>query len=267
MLAKVIATGADRAEAFQRLATALEQVRIAGPKTNLAFLSAIAGHPQVRAGGVDTGFVDRQLHELIGGSPDPALAAAAIVDRLRRESGRFAATLPGPWARTDAFEPGGLERRTGVAVQIDATSRIAEVAWSSDGPSLIGIDGSPVGAAGEAQVVWGGEEAFVLQDGRQLQVSFPDPMAQRPDAENPDGEIFAPMNGRVVTVSVISGLTVEKGAPLFTLEAMKMEHSVTAPVAGTVRLVRVAPGMQVEQGSLALSIEPGESGAGPAFAE
>ena len=60
MLAKVIAHGADREEALVRLAGALDRTRIAGPKTNLAFLSAIVASPEFQAGGVDTGFIDRR---------------------------------------------------------------------------------------------------------------------------------------------------------------------------------------------------------------
>ncbi len=45
MLAKVIASGADRREAVSRISRALGRIRIAGPKTNLAFLSAIIATP------------------------------------------------------------------------------------------------------------------------------------------------------------------------------------------------------------------------------
>jgi 3-methylcrotonyl-CoA carboxylase alpha subunit len=66
------------------------------------------------------------------------------------------------------------------------------------------------------------------------------------------------MHGRVVALAVAPGERVEKGDLLFTLEAMKMEHSVLAPVSGTVRAVRIAAGQQVEQGAPAVSIEAGE---------
>ena len=68
--------GADREEALVRLAGALDRTRIAGPKTNLAFLSAIVASPEFRAGGVDTGFIDRELDELVGAPLDHGLAAA-----------------------------------------------------------------------------------------------------------------------------------------------------------------------------------------------
>jgi biotin carboxyl carrier protein len=51
---------------------------------------------------------------------------------------------------------------------------------------------------------------------------------------------------------------VDRGDPLFSLEAMKMEHSVVAPLAGTVKTVRIAPGQQIEEGMVAVLIEADE---------
>jgi 3-methylcrotonyl-CoA carboxylase alpha subunit len=64
-----------------------------------------------------------------------------------------------------------------------------------------------------------------------------------------------PIHGRVVEVSVTPGERVAKGDPLFTMEAMKMEHAVVAPLAGRVESVRIVAGQQVEQGVLAVHIE------------
>src|SRR5262249_28176236 len=49
-----------------------------------------------------------------------------------------------------------------------------------------------------------------------------------------DGEIEAPMPGKVTAVEVKRGEKVAKGQRLLTLEAMKMEHALTAPLDGTV---------------------------------
>jgi acetyl-CoA carboxylase, biotin carboxylase subunit len=61
MIAKVIAHGADRAEALQRLRDALAETRIVGIKTNLAFQQRILADPDFAAGGVDTGFLARMM--------------------------------------------------------------------------------------------------------------------------------------------------------------------------------------------------------------
>jgi 3-methylcrotonyl-CoA carboxylase alpha subunit len=253
MLAKIIASGDDRGEALERLAAALGRVRVAGPKTNLAFLTAVARHPDFIVGGVDTGFVDRELRRLTGSPLKPTLAADAIAAWANQRAKRFGAGGRGAWARIDGFAPGGLKRRSSLAVMIDGHGMTAEITWSEDGAKVVALDGEPV--AHGAEVIWAEQEALVLQDGRQLHVSFPDPLARDPAAALAGGEIRVPMPGRVVDIAVAEGTYVRKGDPLFTLEAMKMEHVVIAPLSGTVRAVRITPIQQVEQGSVALMID------------
>jgi acetyl-CoA carboxylase, biotin carboxylase subunit len=59
LLAKLIVTGADRADAVGRLRRELGDCEIAGVTTNLPLLSALAGDPGFAAGGMDTGFLAR----------------------------------------------------------------------------------------------------------------------------------------------------------------------------------------------------------------
>jgi 3-methylcrotonyl-CoA carboxylase alpha subunit len=66
---------------------------------------------------------------------------------------------------------------------------------------------------------------------------------------------MAPMPGSVVEVLVQAGATVEKGAALIILEAMKMEHTIRAPSAGTVKAVFFARGDQVTEGVNLLDFE------------
>jgi acetyl/propionyl-CoA carboxylase alpha subunit len=58
-MAKIIAYGPDRASALARLQAAVGATRIRGVESNLEFHSAALDDPEFRAGGVDTGFVDR----------------------------------------------------------------------------------------------------------------------------------------------------------------------------------------------------------------
>ena len=62
MLAKIIARGATREEARQRLAAALDATRIDGIETNLAYLRQVIGTPEFRAGAVHTRFLDGLTH-------------------------------------------------------------------------------------------------------------------------------------------------------------------------------------------------------------
>jgi pyruvate carboxylase len=72
--------------------------------------------------------------------------------------------------------------------------------------------------------------------------------AERADRALP-GHVGAPFAG-AVTLRVAEGDVVEAGQPVATIEAMKMEATITAPVAGTVERLAIGPVQQVEGGDL-----------------
>ena len=76
---------------------------------------------------------------------------------------------------------------------------------------------------------------------------------EKADANNPR-HVAAPFSG-VVTLSVEPGDTVTEGASVATIEAMKMEASISAPVAGVVKRVAIPKTQQVEAGDLILELE------------
>ncbi|MGE0036651.1 MAG: acetyl-CoA carboxylase biotin carboxylase subunit [Xanthobacteraceae bacterium] len=85
LLAKLIAWAPERATALDRLGRALRDFAIAGVTTNICFLRALVDHPQVRAGTIDTGLIERELAVLTAMPPlsrlDLAAAAAAVLLR------------------------------------------------------------------------------------------------------------------------------------------------------------------------------------------
>jgi 3-methylcrotonyl-CoA carboxylase alpha subunit len=74
-----------------------------------------------------------------------------------------------------------------------------------------------------------------------------------------DGVLLSPMPGRVISVDVRQGDSVAKGQKLLTLEAMKMEHSLTAPFEGVVAELGAVEGAQVSEGTLLVRVEKGET--------
>jgi pyruvate carboxylase len=74
------------------------------------------------------------------------------------------------------------------------------------------------------------------------------------EQDNP-GQIAAPMPGLVVAVSVVLGQHVELGDRMVTLEAMKMETSITAPFAGAIKELHVKFGDVVDAKDLLVVIE------------
>jgi acetyl/propionyl-CoA carboxylase alpha subunit len=67
--------------------------------------------------------------------------------------------------------------------------------------------------------------------------------------------VKATLPGLVVEVVVAVGDEVEEGAPLLTIEAMKMQNEVRAPRAGRVIEVSVASGVAVATGAALLRLE------------
>ena len=227
MLAKVIAHGADRDEALARLGRRAEgrAHRRTEHESRLP-----RGHRRAsgfRAGGVDTGFVERAMAQLIGPTPDPALAARRIADMGRARGAAHAAGADGPWARTDGFELGGLERRSSVDVAVEARDVAGRARMVAAGArTVVAIDGKPAGGGEPNEIVWAGSEAFVLAWLRPDAGQLSRPAGARSAAAEAGGEVAVPMHGRIVAVPVAVGEQVAKGGLLFTLEAMKMEHSV-----------------------------------------
>jgi pyruvate carboxylase len=74
--------------------------------------------------------------------------------------------------------------------------------------------------------------------------------AEKADTSKP-GQVAAPFQG-VVTIVVDEGDEVAAGDTVATIEAMKMEASITAPVAGTVQRIAIAGPQAVEGGDLVL---------------
>src|SRR6185436_14135813 len=64
MVGKLIASGSDRNQAIARLARALEETVVAGPKTNASFLHALVTYPAFASAEMDTGLIGRELDKL-----------------------------------------------------------------------------------------------------------------------------------------------------------------------------------------------------------
>ena len=104
MLAKVIAWAPDRDAALRRLDGALAATAVLGVTTNTAFLRALLSHPDVLAGRLDTGLVERHLGELTAADvPDEVLAAAALAELLASQP---AGPVTDPWDVPDGWRPG-----------------------------------------------------------------------------------------------------------------------------------------------------------------
>jgi len=270
MIAKVIAWGADRLEAFDRLRAALEATEVDGVRTNIRFLWEILGHEAVRAGDVSTRLLESGL-PASGATAAERATAWLVAAAVGARSGSAPAQTP--WGGHGGFRLNaapslrlplrlGDERRwlslrpagPDLQVEIDGGVHLLEACVVADGRVSGRIDGAPFEARVESV-----EEGFVLR--RQcLRFEFSEDTGAAPhvSAEH-EGHLRSPMPGLVLDVRTEAGAVVESGAVLVVLEAMKMEHSLAAPWPGTVAAVAVKPGDRVEEGVELVVLEPLEA--------
>jgi 3-methylcrotonyl-CoA carboxylase alpha subunit len=259
MIAKLIAHGATRGQALDRLASALEGTIAAGPRTNLAFLAALCRAPRFRQGEFDTGFIDRHLAEF-GAAPQPldraavALAAERLIarERARIEAAREEDVPASPWDAADGFQFSGT-RALALPLIADGERVTAEIAYGAQGPSVAVGGEKP---AADAVAVAAAGAVYVLRRGRQTEVALRDLALDEAAEQSQGGLIRAPMHGKVLAILVEPGVAVKRGQRLAVIEAMKMEHSLVAPVDGTVAEITVGPQAQVAEGAKLMVIEP-----------
>jgi acetyl-CoA carboxylase biotin carboxylase subunit len=108
LISKLVAWGADRAEAIARMRRAVSEYAVLGVTTTLPFFDRVLRHPAFVSGDVDTGFIERHRAEL-GSAPsdevrDIAVVAAAVRALRERASARAEPSNAGSgsaWRRRD----------------------------------------------------------------------------------------------------------------------------------------------------------------------
>ncbi len=220
MIAKVIAHGNDRNTARKNLHELVSQTVVWPVRTNASFLAKALEHPDFVAGDVDTGLIGRD-GEAMAAAPLPSaegltLAAMELVPAHDLQGFRLNA-----------------DRQRSAWFAIDG--KAAEVRLDQCGviEPQVSVHLSEQGQTWEL-TPWrvGGGAAAVG-----------------------DGTILSPMPGKIIAVEVAAGDSVTKGQKLLTLEAMKMEHTLTAPFDGVVAELNAVPGAQVQVEALLARIE------------
>ncbi|QKW19624.1 ATP-grasp domain-containing protein [Kitasatospora sp. NA04385] len=264
MLAKVIAYGPDRPTAIRRLRAALAATRILGVTTNTGYLRRLLAQPEVTAGLLDTGLVERSAQQdasLLSspytrpGSIDLLYFAAALLRQL--ELGRADASdgwtdpfsLPSGWRlggeaawtahrlRLPGREPVTVSCRMITNGEVEAASGFSATTapdWE------VRLDGGP---ARRARASRSGNLLRLAVDG--LQATF----TVAPE-HTPDGVAhWLGVDGDAWPVHPFDAIA-ERAA------AGTAHHgTLTAPMPGTVTVVKVEPGELVRRGQALLVLE------------
>ncbi|HEX5296206.1 MAG TPA: biotin carboxylase N-terminal domain-containing protein [Streptosporangiaceae bacterium] len=284
MLAKVIAHGADRAEALARLDAALGQVVVLGVGTNTGFLRALLADPDVRAGRLDTGLVGRRIDGLVRDAlPADILPAAAGLALAALEPAGDVVDpfdIPGGWRIGEPAEVRWKMTVSGTTVaniepnEVRARGRAADALVAVGDAAPVRVRVPPAGSRGRAAVTVDGitrDYAVALdytgardgatlwlgRDGQAWAIREQAPLeAAAAASAGSGGPVVSPMPGTVTVVEVTEGQAVAAGQRLFVVEAMKMEHVLAAPVDGIVRDLRAKPGATVAKDAVLAVVEP-----------
>jgi 3-methylcrotonyl-CoA carboxylase alpha subunit len=273
MLAKVIAWAPTRDAAIERLNRGLEESDVRGVVTNIPFLSALLTHPDVRANAIDTGFIERELKNL---TPAPAAPGdlefcAAVAAILGPEAEVARSEAHSPW-RTSGWMPVGRRQRVftfrhgqGAEQEVSltygngpATLTIGEreLAFISSPGAAGGFDLTLDGMKSHIVAVIEGHELYLRSRNGRFDLHWVDPFGGDDEEQVGEDKIVAPLPGTVVALLAEVGATLEKGAPILTLEVMKMEQTLRAPFAGVLKAIKCKVGDIVGEGVELAEVEP-----------
>lgn len=273
MLAKVIAWAPTRQGAIERLNRGLEETDVRGIVTNIPFLSALVTHPEVRANAIDTGFIERELKNLTATSEAPGELelGAAVTAILGEEQTAARAEAHSPWQTFGWMPVGGRQRMFSFRWGKEAEHKVT--LHYGNGPSRLSIGErefafafSPAGDGGfdvtldgvrsRVVAVIDGHELYLRTRNGRFDLHWVDPFGGDDEEQVGDDKIVAPLPGTVVALLAEEGATLEKGAPILTLEVMKMEQTLRAPYAGVLKKIKCKVGDIVGEGVELAEVEP-----------
>jgi propionyl-CoA carboxylase alpha chain len=269
MIAKLVTSGADRAEAIDKMARALDRFRIRGVGHNVDFLAAVMAHPRFREGRLSTGFI---AEEFPSGFEGAALSERALtVTRATAAAFEWAAAerdacLSGQVALARRSEAGRPSDRSAFVIR-DGEAQAPATVTTVDGgydvimdgqtlrvrgdcaPTVKVFDGTVDGQAVAIQIERDGTGYRIGHGGAERRVQVVPARVSAlldlmPVKEAPDMSRFllSPMPGLLVSVAVSDGEAVKAGQELAVVEAMKMENVMRAERDGVVSKVHATAG-------------------------
>jgi 3-methylcrotonyl-CoA carboxylase alpha subunit len=243
MIAKLVVHADNRADAIRDLQSACRVADIWPVKTNAAFLAKLLAEPAFADAAVDTNFIAAHQDRLTAIPPLTEDAVDAAVHLLLDTHAAAQAELAMSGLRLNAAPV----RR--IALDVDGQRIYASIPadWHQDANYL-------------NRAVWTDSGLVKFDNGHAYRIGLFAPRGSG-DVGTAGGAILSPMPGRIIAVEVAAGDNVTKGQKLLTLEAMKMEHSLTAPFDGVVAELNAAAGAQVQVEALLARIEASGDGA------
>jgi acetyl/propionyl-CoA carboxylase alpha subunit/acetyl-CoA carboxylase carboxyltransferase component len=213
LLAKLIAHSPSSSflDAVTRADRALAEFRVEGVSTNISFLRALLEHPAVRAGRVNTRFIDEHIGELV---------ASSRAERRTLHAG------PAPLeTRGEAAE------RALAGVKVDQDDPLAVLAYGREEgaarrDAMQGAKvAAPIGTAAVEAPLQGTVVSIEVAEGDAVRA---DQLLLIMEAMKMEHEVRAPASGILQRVEVEVGDTIYEGHTLFLIEEGEVEGAATA---------------------------------------
>jgi 3-methylcrotonyl-CoA carboxylase alpha subunit len=266
MLGKIIAWGESRATAVELLHRALSDLEIVGVATNRALLASVLADQEFRRGAVGTDFLTVRRTQLLFGEPaaaGPDIALGAVWCAAKNTDSnalwedsrgwRLAGSPSTAWRFAQGSAVVEHSGKDEYAVRVNGDDYAVRVLSRSKHLLLAECQGQMQNIS----VLDAGPVLHLFRDGRHvmLQAERTDDALQVAGAAE-QGSLLTPLPGTIVAVHVATGQQVARGTPLVTVEAMKMEHTLTAPYDGVVS--RIAYGLtdRVQAGATLVELSP-----------
>jgi 3-methylcrotonyl-CoA carboxylase alpha subunit len=250
MIAKLIVHRDDRASAVTALAAVTRRVTVWPVKTNAGFLTRALNDADFMAGRIDTGLIERKAAELIpSGEPSARVlqeaadhAAFVLAKHGEEEEFSGSSAVVTLWSGLDGFR---LNRQPSRQSWLYSGAKTYAVERPQQRSKERHSERPNARYMSAGLLVTDFGESFLF--GRYSGAAAGGFAA--------DGAILSPMPGRIIAVEAAAGEAVAKGQKLVTLEAMKMEHTLTAPFDGVVAELSAEEGAQVSEGALLARVE------------
>jgi len=245
MIAKLIAHEHDRENARGELLGIVRTAQISPVRHNGTFLANCLEDEAFIAGDLDTGLIERRGEALtVLHQNEAALAAGALLFVEKHLPRKMLAPLRLGNGGTGWAPAGGEAFNSMFGFRLNAKPR-RRIRVDVDGQQQ-DIDLEESGVVVSDDFRWSRGKLWA-QHGASPPHLFADPAYHAGSHHSAhDGDIIAPMPGKVIAVDVAQGQAVTAGQRLLVLEAMKMEHALTAPFDGIVTELSVSAGSQVQ---------------------
>ena len=232
MIAKVIVHADDRETSRLQLSRSLEHLAVWPVRSNAPFLMKCLAHREFAECAATTGFIAANENELLQAVEPDKVTLETAVEAVISEVSR------------------GIDDTSLFGFRLNACRNLKSVI------SFNGVN-TEVTLPSYTRVLADARSGVITLHGQ----TFPFGLAATRESGHHgahDGDILSPMPGRIIAVEVTAGQAVTKGQKLLTLEAMKMEHTLTAPFDGTVAELNAVAGAQVQVEALLVRIEAAE---------